>query len=229
MPRIRPTMFVGSSSEGLDIAKAIQVLLDHSCEVTIWSQGIFGLSEGTLESLVSSLDEFDFAALVLTPDDLLTSRDKLSSTPRDNVIFELGLFMGALGRKRTFIVYDRSKELKLPSDLAGVSAATFEPHRSGNLQSALGAATTKIENQISKLGIRDAERLKDLTEAARGFDNAASNMEKLIEIIARSRKVELDIISSQFGPLIAPEKLKQMNRDLVDLEETLSRPKKSTK
>jgi len=228
MARNRPTLFVGSSSEGLKIAKAIQVLLDQSCEVTIWSQGIFGLGEGTLESLVNILDDFDFAALVLTPDDLLTSRNESSSAPRDNVLFELGLFIGALGRKRTFIIYDRSAKLKMPSDLAGVSAATYEPHSTGNLQSALGAAATRIEDQILKLGVRDTERLKGLSEAAQGFDKAASQMEKLVELIARSRKVELDIISTQFGPLIAPDKLKQMNRDLVDLEETLSRSKKPT-
>ena len=176
MARNRPTLFVGSSSEGLKVAKAIQVLLDQSCEVTIWSQGIFGLGEGTLESLVNILDDFDFAALVLTPDDLLTSRNESSSAPRDNVLFELGLFMGALGRKRTFIIYDRSAKLKMPSDLAGVSAATYEPHSTGNLQSALGAAATRIEDQILKLGVRDAERLKGLSEATQGFDDAASQM-----------------------------------------------------
>jgi hypothetical protein len=223
MARNRPTLFVGSSSEGHKIAKAIQVLLDHSCEVAIWNQGIFGLSEGFLESLVAALDDFDFAVLVLTPDDLLTSRNEFSSAPRDNVLFELGLFMGALGRKRTFVIYDRSVKLKLPSDLAGVTAATFEPHASGSLQSALGAATTRIEDQISKLGIRDAERLKTLSDAAKGFDEAASQMEKLVELIARSRKVELDIISTQFGPLIAPDKLKQMKQDMIDLEKTLNR------
>ncbi len=51
--------------------------------------------------------------------------------------------------------------------------------------------------------------------------SAALQMQKLVELIARSRKVELDIISSQFGPLIAPDKLRQMNHDLSDLEATL--------
>ena len=52
MPRKRPMVFIGSSSEGVTIAKGMQVLLDQTLEVTIWSQGVFGLSEGTLESLV---------------------------------------------------------------------------------------------------------------------------------------------------------------------------------
>ena len=221
MARTRPSLFVGSSTEGLKIAKALQVLLDHACEVTIWSQGVFGLSQGTLESLVHALDEYDFAVLVLTADDLVTSREASSAAPRDNVLFELGLFMGGLGRNRTFIVYDRTAGLKLPSDLAGVSSATFEPHSSGNLQSALGAAATRVEEQVTRLSLRDRERFKQLSEAAEGFDSAASQMQKLVELIARSRKVELDIISSQFGPLIDPDKLRQMNRDLADLEDTL--------
>jgi hypothetical protein len=223
MARSRSSLFIGSSTEGLRIAKTLQLLLDQACEVTIWSQGVFGLSQGTLESLVYALDGFDFAALVLTADDLVTSRADSSSAPRDNVLFELGLFMGGLGRDRTFIVYDRTARLKLPSDLAGVSAATFEPHSSGNLQSALGAAATLVEEQITRLGLRDRERFKQLSEAAQDFDNAAGEMQTLIKLIARSRKLELDIISNQFGPLIAPDKLREMNRDLLDLEETLQR------
>jgi hypothetical protein len=221
MARIRPSLFIGSSTEGLKIAKALQVLLDHACEVTIWSQGVFGLSQGTLESLVHALDQYDFAVLALTADDLVTSRETSTAAPRDNVLFELGLFMGGLGTDRTFIVYDRTAKLKLPSDLAGVSAATFEPHASGNLQAALGAAATRIEDQVARLGVRDKERFKQLSEAALGFDSAASQMQRLIELIARSRKVELDVISTQFGPLIDPNKLSQMRRDLADLEATL--------
>lgn len=223
MARSRPSLFIGSSTEGLRIAKTLQLLLDQACEVTIWSLGVFGLSQGTLESLVYALDGFDFAALVLTADDLVTSRAESSSAPRDNVLFELGLFMGGLGRERTFIVYDRTARLKLPSDLAGVSAATFEPHSSGNLQSALGAAATLVEEQIARLGVRDRERFKQLSEAALDFDNAAEEMQTLIKLIARSRKLELEIIAKQFGPLIAPDKLREMNHDLLDLEETLQR------
>jgi hypothetical protein len=222
MARSRPSVFVGSSAEGLKIAKALQVLLDHVCEVTIWSQGVFGLSQGTLESLVRALDQFDFAVLVLTADDLVTTRDVSATAPRDNVLFELGLFMGGLGQDRTFIVYDRTSNLKLPSDLAGVTAATFEPHLSGNLQSALGAAATRIEDNIERLGLKDKERLKVLSQAAEGFDTAASQMHKLIELIARSRKLELDIISSPLlSSLLSEDQVEQVKNDHGELERTL--------
>lgn len=226
MARKRSSVFIGSSTEGLKIAKALQVLLDQACEVTIWSQGIFGLSQGTLESLVAALDQFDFAILALTPDDLVSSRNQENAAPRDNVLFELGLFMGGLGRDRAFVVYDRTARLKLPSDLAGVSAATFEPHSSGNLLSSLGAASTQIQERIDRLGLRDTERLRVLSEAAQGFDDVTSQMQLLVRLLARSRKVELEIISAQFGGFIAPDKLQQMRQDLKDLEANIKLPTK---
>ncbi|WP_050027391.1 nucleotide-binding protein [Verrucomicrobium sp. BvORR034] len=152
----RPVVFIGSSSEGLPIAEALQANLDHNAEAILWSQGVFGLSTGTLETLVSRLSEFDFAILILTADDLTLSRGTESASPRDNVVFELGLFMGALGRTRTFIVYDRTKNIRLPSDLAGVSAATYQPPSAGTLQSALGACTTAIRSAIQAQGRRVA-------------------------------------------------------------------------
>ena len=154
MPKQRPRVFVGSSSEGLNIAKAIQLELDQSCEVEVWHQGVFGLSQGTLESLTLSLRRFDFAVFVLTADDLITMRGETKPSARDNVIFELGFFLGALGRERTFMVYDRTQPPDLPSDLDGVTAATFEPHRSGNLAAAVGAPCTKIQSQIENVGLR---------------------------------------------------------------------------
>ncbi len=154
MPTIRPSVFVGSSSEGLKIAEAIQVGLDQACEVVLWSQGVFGLAAGTLEALVEKSQNFDFAILVLTPDDMASSRGVEQARPRDNVLIELGLFIGVLGRERTFIVYDRAAGIKLPTDLAGVTHARFQSHKDGNLVAALGAACTQIKSAIEELGNR---------------------------------------------------------------------------
>ncbi len=153
MPK-QPYVFIGSSSEGLNAAKAIQANLEYACESHIWSQGLFGLSEGTLETLVNKVDAFDFAVLCLTPDDLTISRGEEKKSPRDNVVLELGLFMGKLGRERVYIVIDRDANAKMPSDLAGITPAAYKKPDSGNWQSALGPATTAIENEIKRLGLR---------------------------------------------------------------------------
>ena len=149
-----PTTFIGSSTEGKNIAEAIQANLSDSSDVSVWSQGVFGLGKGTLETLVTRADEYDFAILVLTPDDLLSSRGSVHGHPRDNVLFELGLFMGTLGRDRTFVVHQADQDLKLPSDLAGVTTASFRLHDNGNLEASVGSATGRIRQEIAKLGRR---------------------------------------------------------------------------
>jgi predicted nucleotide-binding protein len=87
MPRAR--VFIGSSSSGKEIARAIQAQLFDVADAEVWDEGVFGLSMGNLESLVQSLDIFDFAVLVLTPDDLVVSRGEERNTPRDNILWNL--------------------------------------------------------------------------------------------------------------------------------------------
>lgn len=123
-----------------------ELKLHHAYDVELWTDGLFALSKGNLENLCKALPTFDFAVLVLTCDDMTDSRHERKASPRDNVLFEMGLFMGALGQDRTFFVYDQDKEIKLPSDLAGVSAATFKGKP--NLLSAVSPACTVIENAI---------------------------------------------------------------------------------
>jgi predicted nucleotide-binding protein len=155
MAKKRPLVFIGSSREGQQIASAIQAELQHVAECVIWWQGVFGLMEGTLEALVKVLDRYDFAILVLTPDDLVASRGDTQPAPRDNVLLELGLFIGGLGKERTFMVVDRSARLKLPTDLAGITPATFEPPQGGTFQSAVGPACTAVADSIRRLGPRN--------------------------------------------------------------------------
>jgi predicted nucleotide-binding protein len=91
-----PTVFVGSSSEGIAIAEALQQGLGDVADTTLWTQGVFGLSRSFLDALLKTLDPVDFAVLICTGDDVTSSRGAEQVTPRDNVIFELGLFMGHL-------------------------------------------------------------------------------------------------------------------------------------
>jgi hypothetical protein len=200
---------------------AVQVALDPVCEVELWTQGVFGLTQGTLESLITASSRFDFAVLVLTADDLTISRGTQKTAARDNVLFELGLFIGSLGRNRTFMLYDRTDPPTLPSDLAGITAVTFAPHSTGNYVAALGAPCTRIRGEIERLGIRRDKGFRDLEKATQNVEDVGVTMQSLIRLLARSRKVELDIISTQFGPVIGSRQLQQIKRDLADLERML--------
>lgn len=140
----RPRGFIGSSSEGLPVAQAIQELLDPVAECTIWNQGVFTPSSTFIESLQDARLVYDFAVVVLTSDDTTTSRGKTVPAPRDNLLFELGLFAGALGRARTFLVLPTDAPPRLPSDLSGVTTTGYRTRSDGNLVAALGPAISQI-------------------------------------------------------------------------------------
>lgn len=151
----RPTLFVGASVEGLDVARKVRAQLRHDAEVTLWNEDVFRINESTLDSLFRQLDLTDFAALVLSPDDLVESRGQTSPSPRDNVLLELGLFLGRLGRRRAFATFDSDSSLKLPSDLLGITLATYKGKRSdGNLLAAVGEACDLIREVIRTEGPR---------------------------------------------------------------------------
>ena len=147
-------IFIGSSTEGKQIANALQVAFQNngnSYDITPWHQGVFGLSASAMESLENELDHADFAILILTPDDEThtPSRGMDFRTPRDNVILELGLFIGRLGRNRTLIVCEEG--VKLPSDLFGITVAYFPPPGDRKLTAVLNPVAYTIEEHISTL------------------------------------------------------------------------------
>jgi predicted nucleotide-binding protein len=93
--------------------------------VHIWSEAIFLPGLTNIEALEAELLRADFAVLLLSPDDVVTSRGNTLDTPRDNVVFELGLFSGALGRRRAIMVYPQGSNLKIPTDLLGVNPIKY--------------------------------------------------------------------------------------------------------
>lgn len=151
----QPLVFIGSSVENLDKAEAIQAALQHVCEPWVWHQGIFNLNESALESLDNAIKDKrpDFAIFVVCGEDLTESRGVTSSSPRDNIIFELGLFMGAISRERVFIVVDQLAAPKIPADLAGIKTAKFKPPVRSTIEAALGPACSEIKKVIKKFGL----------------------------------------------------------------------------
>jgi hypothetical protein len=183
----KETMFIGSSSEGLSTARAIKEQFDADIDVTLWNEGVFRLNASYLESLLRASSFFDFAILVFTPDDLLTSRSQTQSVPRDNVIFEHGLFLGRLGPNRAFIVCEETT--KVLSDYAGITIATYRKREDGNIVAAVGAACNRIrsaieqERQHPKIGILPSTAL-----AVGYFENFVA---KVVPALGNKRELEM--------------------------------------
>lgn len=147
----KPRIFIGSSVESLPIADAINFNLDHHYEVTIWRNGTFTLSDYTLDAVIEKAESVDYAIFIFSPDDLAIIRKEEQKVVRDNVIFELGLFIGTLGKERCFVVKPRNVDLHLPTDLLGLTTADYETSRSDNdLASALNYACSQVKYAIAK-------------------------------------------------------------------------------
>lgn len=151
---MKPSIFIGSSTENLELAYSVQENLEYDSEPTVWNQDVFKLSRSALVSLLETVKNFDFAVFLFTPDDITRVRDSKLQTVRDNIIFEFGLFIGAIGIERTFFVIPRNvDDIKIPTDLAGLTPGTYDPNRKdGNLVAALGPACNKIRKEIKRLG-----------------------------------------------------------------------------
>ena len=186
----KPSLFIGSSTEGLDFARAVRASLNDAAETVLWNDGVFGLGRTYIESLISAVSRFDFAALVLTPDDQMVVRNDETLGPRDNIIFELGLFMGRLGRDRTFVVRPASGPLKIPSDLAGVSTAAFEwPRSDRNYRAALGPACDLIRDVIRDLGFAPAKTDAQVRALKREQDRQQIQVDKQQQLVQEQQQM----------------------------------------
>jgi tetratricopeptide (TPR) repeat protein len=146
-------VFIASSHESLSISYAIQENLEDTADVTVWTQGAFDLSKTTIESLMDILEEYDFGIFVFSPDDISKMGEMQHLTVRDNVIFELGLFIGKLGRNRSFIVSPSNIAFHIPTDLLGITPGKYNSNRGDeNFKAATGPVCNQIRTAINKLG-----------------------------------------------------------------------------
>lgn len=149
----KPKVFIGSSTGYLPVAEALKWNLADDVSAKVWNEGIFSLTYSTLESLLRALEQFDFAVFVFAPDDPVTLRKVTTAATRDNVLFEFGLFMGRLGRDKCFFVKPSNVDLRVATDLMGITYADYTLPRRGK----------------KKLSQRDLRPL--LREAAKGIRN----------------------------------------------------------
>ncbi len=152
-----PRIFIASSREALPVAEAVNVRLEHDGRVKQWDNA-FDLSSLTLPALFARTKETDYAVFVFHKDDQTIIRGETYSTVRDNVVFELGLFIGGLGIEKCFVLVPKSveREFRLPTDLAGLTVTAYDD----TIEDMVDAVTTscaKIKQAIRKTWGASAE------------------------------------------------------------------------
>ena len=154
LPNTAPKLFIMSSSEAMKVAEALRAGLETDVFTKVWNDGVFFAGGYPLEALEKQVTESDFAVAIAEPDDVTVSRGTRSPTVRDNVLFELGLFMGKLTRYRTILVHPKVKGLKLPSDLQGLTLIPYEAGEESTLPARIAPICDQIREVVKRLGVR---------------------------------------------------------------------------
>jgi hypothetical protein len=152
----KPRIFLGSSGKQTALLEALTRGLEDIAHVEPWTTS-FNPGTTTLERLLELCREVDFAAFVFAQDDWTSDTPQTSvpegasaesgqASPRDNVVFEAGLFGGVLGMRRTFILH--AKGAKLPSDLLGLTCVRYE----GTTEAEMSVVNQKLRKAIENEG-----------------------------------------------------------------------------
>lgn len=154
-PREKIRVFIISSAESLPIAREIQSAFEHDdFQTVLWTDGVFKVSSYAIQSLEDEVDRSDFAIAIAQPEDITTTRGAQWPTARDNVIFELGLFMGRLGRERAILMESRDEKVKLPSDMTGLTTIGYRYQAGAEAVSLMGPACNAVRKHIMALGVK---------------------------------------------------------------------------
>ena len=194
---MRRRIFVGRSREAVDVCRAVQAELNDEFDVTVWDQDVFSLSYSALDSLLEALDSSDAGIFVLRPDDLTTRRGIEEATVRDNVIFELGMFIGRLNRARTLMLTPAESSLHMPTDHLGITTASYDSRRLVGRESraAMGPACTQIRTQLDAQQARvDAE-----PETRARLDRAMRRLSRDLESLLGPAVLHAGTVNGQFN------------------------------
>ena len=153
--RNRPEIFIGSSTEAIQIARFLRKSLQKIGEVHIWSKGVFGLGRNTLDELIRMSRQVDFAVFVFSADDKVITRHKGYASARDNVIFELGLFIGAIGNIEPIFCVKKSILLSSPAIWLALRMSSYSNSSPENLEADIDTVSLDIEQSIVRAQLEE--------------------------------------------------------------------------
>jgi hypothetical protein len=194
----KPRIFLGSSGKQEKLLQALTRGLEDVAHVEPWTTS-FNPGTTTLERLVELAHDVDFAAFVFARDDWTSTSPPRSppaesgqASPRDNVVFEAGLFGGVLGMRRTFILH--AQDAKLPTDLLGLTCVRYGEATPSEMRVVNQKLRKAIENEMSASHIEGLWWQFSLTERGPREPSAVSLLR-----ISRDRDGALEVAGRSWG------------------------------
>ena len=203
---MKRNLFIGSSSEGLSIARRVKLHLDPHFEVDVWTEADFAIGNSFLDSLIESSRFYDFGIFIGTPDDKTISRNNILNVQRDNVTFEYGLFLGSLGKYRSFAIIEQS--VNLPSDLAGVNLLRYDQGAESTVYNSLEKRLEQLSDLLRRESTNSRYQMLPSTALAIGYFDAA--VKRISDLITYSESVVVG--ETEYKPVrftvVIPDNLK---------------------
>ena len=141
-------VFIGSSKEGLSVARQVKESFGADFECYLWTDGVFKSNQSVLQTLLEESGAFDFGLMVMTKDDIVESRGETFASPRDNIIFEFGIFIGRAGDRKAFALLEDDPDMKTPSDLSGVEVHRFSRRSNCAAHLKIDSAVKRVEKEM---------------------------------------------------------------------------------
>lgn len=137
-------IFLGSSRESLNDLKKIAIWIEETGhDPVLWNDPtLFLPGYSILSELIKLSNSVDAAIFLFNEDDKIWYRGSKLSQPRDNVLFEYGLFMGKLGENKSIICY--KGDTKIPTDVSGIIYANIS-------EKSINRARIAIESWINNI------------------------------------------------------------------------------
>lgn len=212
MTDLKPKIFIGSSKSGYQIAEKVKANLSSIADCYLWlDPDVWETNRSTFDNLIRMSNYFDFGVFVATSDDLTLTNDKLVIEPRDNVILEMALFLGAMGHNKSFLLVEEG--VKLPSDFNAVFMPRFDKTKDDSILTACNKYISKITEHYH-LGHLS---LYPTTALAIGYYK--NFVADLVESVQSAEKLELDGTTfTDFKlKIVIPKDLKGMIREKASL------------
>lgn len=174
----RPTIFVGSSTPALSVAKEVKRMLADVADVVVWDSA-FDAGTWLLGGILNQAQQSDFGVFVIREDDTTKIKGTDYMTVRDNVLFEAGVFMGALGPERTILLWPSAttpKKLRLPTDLEGLLRETYTPPHSPDVKPDIRPAMLSIRKRVESMGLALRSGYNEIARLSRRCMRGTSSM-----------------------------------------------------
>jgi CRP-like cAMP-binding protein len=149
-----PKLLIAGTRPTLALVEPLGGLLRPEIAAASWANDQAEMASDMVDALESLVAGTDFVLLAVGPVDDLATRLTPAYTLKEKLSFELGLFVGFLGRSRVFVAVPSGLERLLPTGLLETPPMVLPDQMAYGRADALASVAATIRSVVERLGPR---------------------------------------------------------------------------